>query len=72
MVLGAPSGEGFNIVVWVLPALIALVGLGWLIYFVSTNRKAAAPQSAAPVNPTQSAAEDEYVRRVEDELKKSD
>jgi len=72
VVLGAPSSEGFNIVVWVLPALIALVGLGWLVYFVTTNRKAAAPQGAAPVNPTQSAAEDEYVRRVEDELKKSD
>ncbi len=72
VVLGAPSGEGFNIVVWVLPVLVGLIGVGWLVYFVTTNRKAPAPQPTAPITSKQAAAEDEYVRRVEDELKKSD
>lgn len=69
VVLGAPSGEGFNVVVWILPALVALVGAGWLIYYVSANRRGPAPQAA---NPTASGADDDYLRRVEDELKKSD
>src|SRR5512139_3877439 len=34
VVLGAPSGQGFNLLVWVLPALVAVVGLGWLAFIV--------------------------------------
>ena len=69
VVLGAPSGEGFNVVVWILPALVALVGAGWLIYYVSANRRSPAPQAG---NLTAPRADDDYLRRVEDELKKSD
>ena len=69
VVLGAPSSEGFNIVVWILPALVALVGVGWLVYYVSANRRGRAPQAA---NLTASNADDDYLRRVEDELKESD
>lgn len=70
VVLGAPSGQGFNIVVWILPALVALVGVGWLVYFVSTNRKHAAPQTAS-AKPA-GRPNDEYLQRVEDELSRPD
>jgi cytochrome c-type biogenesis protein CcmH len=70
VVLGAPSGGGFSLVVWLLPVLAAIVGLGWLIYFVTTNRKSApAPTAAGAAHP---AAEDEYLSRVEEELRKQD
>lgn len=72
VVLGAPSSQGFNVVVWLLPALAAVVGVGWLIYFVTTTRRRSAVQTAAAGPPTPGAREDEYLRRVEDELKKPD
>lgn len=75
VVLGQPSREGFNLIVWVFPVLAALVGAGWVVYLVMTWRKrqtsvAATPTPAAPAS--ESAANDDYTRRVERELKQLD
>jgi cytochrome c-type biogenesis protein CcmH len=81
VVLGTPSREGFNLVVWIFPILAAVVGLGWVAYLVMTWRKRAsgpsnvrppAPQPvraapAGPAGPTRTDAE--YLRRVDQELK---
>ena len=57
VVLGTPSREGFNLVVWIFPILAVMVGLGWLAYLVTTWRKrrpaaplgAGAPRSQQPM-----------------------
>jgi cytochrome c-type biogenesis protein CcmH len=72
VVLGAPSTQGFNLLVWLLPALAVLVGAGWLAYFVSTNRRRAAPAPAPTAPDRGPSADDEYMQRVEDELKQSE
>ncbi|OQA47569.1 MAG: Cytochrome c-type biogenesis protein CcmH precursor [Chloroflexi bacterium ADurb.Bin325] len=76
VVLGQPSGEGFNLIAWVFPILAAVIGLGWLAYLVLTWRKRqVAPVSAgpdAPADATQPAADDDYLRRVERDLKQRD
>ncbi len=38
VVLGAPEAQGFNSLVWLLPALIAVVALGWLAFLVPRGR----------------------------------
>jgi cytochrome c-type biogenesis protein CcmH len=73
VVLGAPSTQGFNGLAWILPVLAAAVGLGWLIYFVrSVTRKRAAPvvTTATSQEGAGEAAEDDYLRRVEQEMEK--
>jgi cytochrome c-type biogenesis protein CcmH len=72
VVLGAPSGGGFSLVVWLLPVLAAIIGLGWLIYFVTTNRKRAPVPATTDAANARPAAEDEYLHRVEEELRKQD
>lgn len=72
VVLGAPSSEGFNAVVWLLPLLAAVVGVGWLIYFVTSTRRRSVIQAASSIPPASTGQQDEYLRRVEDELKKPD
>jgi cytochrome c-type biogenesis protein CcmH len=64
VVLGAPSGQGFNLVAWILPALAAAVGLGWLAFFVRglLRRRPALLQ--------QPMAEEEYLKRVDEELQR--
>jgi cytochrome c-type biogenesis protein CcmH len=78
VVLGTPSREGFNLVVWIFPILAAVVGLGWVAYLVSTWRKRAqSPSDVRPPAPRPAQAgqagpahtEDEYLKRVDQELK---
>ncbi len=73
-VLGAPPTSGFNLLAWVLPVLV-LVGGG--LYLALRLRKstqrgpepaAVTPGSAA--TPAQAAIDDEYARRLEEELRK--
>ena len=67
VVLGEPAREGFNLVVWIFPILAVVVGLGWLAYLVMTWRKrkpAAATSAPASAGPS----EDEYLKRVEQEM----
>lgn len=85
VVLGAPANEGFNRIVWLLPVLLAVLGLGWLAYFVRAwLRRRPTPARAAVAGKNGSgdsrgpgvrrpgnAPEDEYLKRVDDELRKS-
>jgi cytochrome c-type biogenesis protein CcmH len=70
VVLGAPENKGFNRIVYILPVLAALVGLaivGYLVYIWTRRRPAPAGPSGGPQPP---AANDEYTRQVDEELKK--
>ena len=69
VVLGAPENRGFGWVVWLVPWLLALVGLGWLVYFVRawSRRRPALRRAGTPQSDTKS---DEYLARVNDELRK--
>jgi cytochrome c-type biogenesis protein CcmH len=72
VVLGAPSTQGFNRLAWILPILAAVVGLGWLVYFIrSVTRKRPAP-IAPPAQQSSSAQEvqDNYLQRVDDEMRR--
>ena len=75
VVLGQPSREGFNLVVWIFPILAAVVGLGWVAYLVMTWRKrrsavvaTALSDATKPVTDDQ----DDYMKRVERDMKQSD
>ena len=72
VVLGAPSTQGFNSVAWLLPVLAAIVAIGWLIFFVRsvTRRRSAPPAAAAAESDKDAATQDEYLKRVDDELKR--
>jgi cytochrome c-type biogenesis protein CcmH len=67
VVLGEPAREGFNLVVWIFPILAVVVGLGWVAYLVMTWRKRK-PPSAVPAPAGSGPSEDEYLRRVEQEM----
>jgi cytochrome c-type biogenesis protein CcmH len=73
VVLGAPSTQGFNRVAWILPILAAAVGLGWLVYFVRSvtrKRTAAAGTEGARQEQAGEATQDDYLRRVEEEMRR--
>jgi cytochrome c-type biogenesis protein CcmH len=73
VVLGAPSTQGFNSLAWILPVLAAAVGLGWLAYFVRsmTRKRAVVTQTVATSQRAPAEGEqDEYLRRVDDEIDK--
>jgi cytochrome c-type biogenesis protein CcmH len=75
VVLGAPAGEGFNLLVWALPALVALVAIGWLVFLVRSwvHRPKLVPVASVTRNGHVAQTEtekDEYLKRVDDELKK--
>lgn len=78
VVLGQPSREGFNLIAWIFPVLAAVVGLGWVAYLISTwRRRRPAPQAASHEvtsheATTKKPASDEYLARVEQELKQLD
>ena len=67
VVLGEPAREGFNLVVWIFPFLAVVVGLGWLAYLVMTWRRRK-PSSPSPAPAGSGPSEDEYLRRVEQEM----
>lgn len=78
VVLGQPSREGFNLIAWIFPVLAAVVGLGWVAYLISTWRRRRPAQQAASHEVTSheatttKPASDEYLARVEQELKQLD
>jgi cytochrome c-type biogenesis protein CcmH len=85
VVLGQPPREGFNLIAYIFPILAAVVGIGWVTYLVISWRKrqaATAPamsrgltpsasvQSTAPRKPGEDT--DEYMKRVERELRETE
>jgi cytochrome c-type biogenesis protein CcmH len=76
VVTGVPANQGFNLVAWYLPVLGAVVGLGILAYLVYTYvyiRRRPAPGAAGAGEPgSGTGTKDEYLRRVDEELKKYD
>lgn len=80
VVLGQPSRQGFNLIAWVFPILAAVVGLGWVAYLVATWRKkqaSALPVGAGPSQAITASRQpgedtDDYMRRVERELRETE
>lgn len=72
VVLGQPSTEGFNLIAWIFPVLAAVVGLGWMAYLVYTWRRRKPSAPASPATALKQAASDEYLARVEQEMKQLD
>jgi cytochrome c-type biogenesis protein CcmH len=73
VVLGAPSTQGFNAMIWVLPILAASVGLGWLVYFVRSvtrKRSAAAVAAATSQESVGETAQDDYLRQVDEQMRR--
>lgn len=74
VVLGMPTGQGFNVVAWGLPALAGVGGLGLLAYVVRVwvRRRPAAGPLAAPGAGPATPPRDEYLKRVEAELSRDE
>lgn len=74
VVLGAPSRTGFNLIVWLFPVLAAVVGLGWMAYLVQTwrRRPPAGPSVAATPSASPTGSDEDYLKRVEQELENTD
>jgi cytochrome c-type biogenesis protein CcmH len=81
VVLGQPSTEGFNLIAWIFPILAAVVGLGWVAYLVVTwskKKAATVPAGAAPAPSSNNSAarraaeSDDYMKRVERELRETE
>ncbi len=78
VVLGQPSTEGFNLIAWLFPILAAVVGLGWVAYLVVTwSKKKQAATVAAGAAPSPNTARatqesDDYMKRVERELRETE
>jgi cytochrome c-type biogenesis protein CcmH len=69
-VLAQPSTRGLNVLVWVLPPLLALAGIGFYVFYVR-RLAVRAPHSASPAGGAAPADPgDEYVARLERELER--
>jgi len=72
-VLQVPPKRGFFVWVWVLPVIAIVAGLAWLMYLLRnwSRRRAAVPVAAATeTEELGDAVEDEYLRRVEQDLER--
>jgi cytochrome c-type biogenesis protein CcmH len=72
VVMGAPSTQGFSRLAWILPVLAGAVGLAWLIYFVRsvTRKRPAATSAVAQPTPSAQKVQDEYIQRVDEEMRR--
>jgi cytochrome c-type biogenesis protein CcmH len=66
-VLGAPPAEGFNWLVYLVPPIAILAGVYILLRALRSWKQPAAAPLTSPQAP---AVEDEYTRRLEEELRK--
>jgi cytochrome c-type biogenesis protein CcmH len=65
--LAEPPRRGFNIMVWLLPVVAVAVGLFFFSRYLQGLKRAAAPAAPAPNGPR-----DEYLERLERELRERD
>ncbi len=77
-VLSAPPREGFNLIVWLLPVGLAVVGVIFFARFMSGLRARDGEKPADPTftvaqggaqKPPPAASDDDYVSRIEKELR---
>mgnify|MGYP001069869835 CR=1 FL=1 len=66
-VLGAPPAEGFNWLVYLVPPIAILAGVYILLRALRSWKQPAAAPQTSPQTPV---VEDEYTRRLEEELRK--
>lgn len=67
-VLAAPPAQGFNWLVYLIPPLAILAG-GYIL-FRTLKGMQQSPAAAQPSTPSSDAPSDDYVRRLEEELRK--
>jgi cytochrome c-type biogenesis protein CcmH len=69
-VLGEPPKEGFNWLAWILPVVVLMLG-GFFFWRVTRGMvRRSANRATLPAAPTSSSAEDDYERKLEQELAK--
>ncbi len=66
-VLAAPPRAGFNWLVYVVPPVLVFAGL---VFFVRVLRRWQASAARASLSPTPTIEDDEYVQKLEEELKR--
>ncbi|MCE2469900.1 MAG: cytochrome c-type biogenesis protein CcmH [Dehalococcoidia bacterium] len=66
-VLAEPPRRGFGLTAWLVPAAVAVAGLGTLVFVLRSMRRSNARQAAAPATPPDPALAD-YLRAVDAEL----
>ncbi len=67
-VLGEPPREGFNWLAWILPVLAVIVGGG--VFWRMTQRMVHTEPQPAPAPPRRAESEEDYERKLEEELAK--
>ncbi len=70
VVLGAPSGTGFNLVAWLLPVLIFVTAVGWLAFLVRAWTRRRIPAAVSAASHQSGGQPDAYLKRVDEELKR--
>ena len=68
-VLGSPPAAGLNWLVYVIPPIAILAGV-YILYRAMSAWKRASPAEASSASPTAAPLPDEYLQRLEEELKK--
>lgn len=69
-VLGAPPRKGFNWLAYIVPPVIILAGAVLLIRIIRGKRSSIKPSRPIPGKEDYSSSGDEYIAKVEEELKK--
>jgi len=70
-VLAAPPSQGWYSLIYIIPPLLLVAGLAVLYRALASMRKPLAAQAAAGRTVAPASDDDEYLQRVEDELKKN-
>jgi cytochrome c-type biogenesis protein CcmH len=68
-VLATPPAQGINLMVYIVPPVLILAG-GLLLYGAFRSWRRSAPAAAPPADSAAFPTEDEYIRRLEEELRK--